>query len=386
MRDPKYEVRIYELTTPGNPLTRCGTTYDASSIRFTENFSAAGSYEINIPMGAHYAGEFTKGRIVEIGRKFWGLIQSVQYEAQADGDILSVSGSNLLGLLTQRITIPPNADGSTIEAGFDQATGSSETIIKQFVAHNLVSSISAQRNIPWLTIAPDQSRGLAADKYSTRFELLSDVVGAIAKDAKLGLACSLDVEAGQIIFDVFQGADRTVNQSEVPSVVFSVNRKTVLGMTYNDNDSGLRNAFYATMAGDEFENEALTLVYYRAEDEQSPPGSISRREAHMEISASHPTPGEEYSELKRMALIQATNYESLLNCVCSVNFAAVRYGVDYFLGDMVTVQNLDWGITLDAPLTGMTVEYSGSGESYTATFGEQRPTFIGAIKKAIRTG
>ena len=385
-RNPDHEIRIFEFDRPGLPFIPFGITYDAASLRYTEKFYEPGTFEIVIPLGAHYAREFKKYRYVIIGRRFHGIILGVQYEAQADGDMLTVTGQSLLGLLTQRITVPPNVMGNTIMAGFDSIQADSETVIKHFITNNVTAPLSTPRSIPGFFIAENQQRGTQNDKYASRYDVLSDVIGMVGHDAKLGLVCRLDIEGGRIVFDVVQSKDRTHGQNQNPRVIFSINRGTVLGMTHSDNDAGMRNSFYTTMAGSEFEDEALTMMYYRPEDEADPPSGVYRREMHMEISADHPTPGMEYDELKRLALINMTNYEGLLSFVSDVNFAHIQYGRDYDLGDIVTVQNLDWGVTMDIELIGMTVEHTGRGGNYTAVFGSQKPNLIKAVKKAIQMG
>ena len=382
----KYEVRIFDYDTPGSPLIRRATTYDCTAIRYKQNFYTPGSFEIEIPLDAHFARAFQKYRLIEIGRRFAGLIQSVQFEAGRGADTLTVSGVDLLGMLAQRITVPPGLASSSAMAGYDGIIGASETVIKHFVRNNTITPAYVPRRIPGLALAQDQGRGIANDKYLSRYDVLTDVIGEIGREAKLGLSVTLGVEDGSFLFDVVNGVDRSKNQQSVPPVVISVNRRTAASMQYSDSDAPLRNAFYTTMAGASFADEALTLTYYRAEDEASPPAGIRRLETHMEISATHPTPGQEYNELKRLALVAAGNHEGLLNFSADVNMARVLYGEDYFLGDTVTVENLDWGITMDAQVVNMEVEYNGAGESYKATFGTERPSIMQTIQRAIKKG
>ncbi|MDL2273974.1 siphovirus ReqiPepy6 Gp37-like family protein [Oscillospiraceae bacterium OttesenSCG-928-G22] len=385
-RKTDYEVRVFEYDEEGGAFVPRGTTYWCASIQFTENQYSPGGFELVLPLGAPYAREFKKYRYVQIGRRFFGVIQSLRFESTAAGDMLTVSGADLLGFLSQRVTIPPNWDSPSAMMGFDGITGPSETVIKHFVKNNIVSPLSQPRKIPGFSIAPDLRRGIQNDKYLSRFESLVDVVGAVGRDAKLGLRSWLDLFGGRIVFDVAEGTDRSMAQDAVPPVVLSVNRQTVLSMNHTDSDGAMRNAFYTTMAGAEFEDEALTLVYYRAEDETTPPSGIMRHEMHMEISADHPTPGQEYNELKRLALIQATNYQPTLTFTCSINHARVKYGENFGLGDIVTLQNSDWGVTLDTEVIGATVSHSGSESSYTVTFGTDKPTFMKTIKKLIQLG
>ncbi|MEF7566303.1 hypothetical protein V4V35_25260, partial [Bacillus infantis] len=60
------------------------------------------------------------------------------------------------------------------------------------------------------------------------------------------------------------------------------------------------------------------------------------------------------------------------------------YERDYDLGDIVTIQNVDWGVTLDARITEVKEIYENSGFSIEATFGNNRPTLIQKIKQELK--
>ena len=378
----EYEVRIYDYD--GAKFSTVGTTYETASMSYTENCYSPGVFTINIPTAAMFADEFKKYRFVHISRRFCGIITGVTMDANNSADMLTVSGTNLFGLLAQRVTIPPNFSGVSALAGFDSARGSSETVIKHFVNSNIVAPYSNFRKIPGFRILPDLGRGIADDRYLSRYENLADVVGAVGKDAKLPIVTAFNLADGTIDFDVKLGVDRTAANGLVPPVIIDTERRTALSANMIDSDGGLRNAFYSTMAGAEFEDEALTLVYYRDADELAPPQGIFRRETHMELNAEHPTPGQEYDELKRLALISATNYEAQLSFRAEVNFATLQYARDYFLGDKVTVRRRDWGVTLDSEVTSVTASLAAGNISYTATFGTERPDFARAIRRASR--
>ncbi len=381
--NPHYEVRIFDYTSTA--CIPCGTTYNCQ-ISLTQNFYGTGSFELTIPLADPCAVQFQKHRFVLIGRRFYGFIVGLRRTADQNGDLLIITGTDLNGLLERRITMPKDYGGSNDAAGYDAVTGASETVIKHFVRNNLVLPSQPDRIIKGFTIAPDLQRGLPTDKYMSRYEPLSEVVYKVGQTAKLGAVTSLDLQQGRILFDVTMGTNRTVSQSDVRPVVFSVNRQTMLSMEYIDNEAGLKNAFYATMSGAKYADEALTMTFYRPEQETAPPSGVARIETHMDISAQTPASGQEYAELKRLALINATDMVGVSNFTCEVNFARLSFGKDYFLGDLVTVQHLGWGVTRDIEIVGMTIECTGQGERYTATFGKQKPTLVSAVKQIAKGG
>ena len=383
-KDPRYEVTVYKRTDEG--VIPLGNTYGCPSIRYTQNLYTPGTFTLEIPLDDRTAREFAKGRYVEIGRTFQGIIRAVRYETGPGNDMLTVSGTDLLGLIARRVTMPPSFDAAAGMAGYDAKQGATETVIKHFVKNNIESPIIGYKKIPGFVIAPDLERGTPNDKYMSRYEPLEELVGRLAKDAQIGVSCHMDTVTGIITFDVFAGDDRTESQRAVRPVIFSKQRQTITSMTYSDSDVGLRNAFYATMAGAKYEDEAFTMVYYRAEDDEHPPEGDARCEMHMDINADHPTPGMEYEELERLALLGAADYTRSASFTCDIDFTRYEYGADYFLGDMVTMQNTDWGVTMDTRLVEMTVSLARDDDLYSAVFGEQTPTFAQTVRKVIKTG
>lgn len=61
-----------------------------------------------------------------------------------------------------------------------------------------------------------------------------------------------------------------------------------------------------------------------------------------------------------------------------------QYKRDYDLGDVVTVRNDDWGITMNARITVIRESYSSSGRAIEVTFNESQPTFTQVVKRAIK--
>jgi hypothetical protein len=61
----------------------------------------------------------------------------------------------------------------------------------------------------------------------------------------------------------------------------------------------------------------------------------------------------------------------------------LEFEKDFGLGDVVTIQNRDWGVTLDARITEVTEIYEPSSTRIELTFGNSRPTLISKIKQEI---
>ena len=379
-------IRIYDPPTASDPVfVNRGLVTGASSIHLIERHFSPGYFTVEVPTGARHAGELREGRLILVDGAFWGIIDDVNYKAETAGDILTISGRQLKGLTADRITIPPGSAEVSGAQGYDTATGSTETVIKHFVAGNMCNTDQPARVVFGLEIAEDQGRGVAEDKYMSRHEKLDTVLSALGEASGLGYDIAPDLTRHRLVFDVVPGEDHTGEQSERTRVVFDVHRKTALSQAYAHNTGDARNLFYATMGGAEFEDEALTVTYVR--DGEDEPVGIRRREVHLELSVDTPTAGDEYNELKRLALIEAENYRPAESFTCEIPPGGrYQYRKDFKVGDLVTVRNMAWGVTMDTRLTEMETQYSASGITLTATFGKAPLTVFGRLRRQINKG
>ena len=377
------EIRLY--APPGDGFTPVAVTNAATRISYKESFFGFGDFEILIPAAAYNAGAFGKYLFALIDRSFWGVILAVERTLDSGGDMLSVTGLCADGLLSSRYTVPPGFSYEQVggTAGYDVANGSTESCIKHFVEANFFQAGSPTRSVPGFAIAPDLGRGKPDDKYMTRFEPLSEVVETLCRESGLGYAITPDIAAGEIVFDCIEGADRTALQSVNPRVIFNVERGNIAQMDYQDSDRNMRNVFYASLSGSQYADDTYTATITR-DDELA--AGIYRWEQHLDISASHPTPGQELTELRRLALARADSYKTVNAFSAQVMDAHQHYGVDYFLGDTVTVQNRGWGLSMDTRITEMATEADGGGITRTATFGDAPINFADRLRRQIRGG
>lgn len=379
------DIRIFDPPVSGAPTFRtAGRATSATGVTTVERLYAPGHFSIEIPREARHGERLGIGRLVLIEGAFWGIIDDLSLSADGEGDRLVVSGRQLKGLTMDRITIPPGFTAVTGAQGYDAQAGTTEAIMKHFVSVNLGPEAPSPRAVFGLEIAPDLGRGVAGDKYMSRHEVLSDVLAALGEAAGIGYDITPDLERHKLVFDAVSGEDHTAGQSARKRVIFEISRKTALSQQYRRNTSDSRNLFYTTMSGSEFADEALTVTYIR-EGEDEPVG-IYRREKHLELSADTPMAGDEYNELRRLALIEAEGFRPAESFTCQVSEGPYLYRQDYRVGDLVTVQNKDWGISMDARLTEMQTEYSGSGIRHTATFGTAPLNVMGRLKRQIAKG
>jgi len=166
-------------------------------------------------------------------------------------------------------------------------------------------------------------------------------------------------------------------------IVFDIDLKNIANMNHQDSDMNMRNVFFASLSGGEFLDEVYTATVTRTEEL---PSGLYRWEQHMDISATHPTPGAELDELKRLALLRGESYKTVESFSTQVLQKTKLYGVDYNLGDTVTVKNSEWGISMHTQLTEMHINSTESGVTHSAVFGAAPINAIQRLRRQIRGG
>lgn len=361
-------IRVFDFT--GTEFIQREVISRFASATTVQRYSAPGRFEIRAPIGDIGAKTLEKYRIICIGGYFWGRIDEIEYSC-AGGEYVTASGGDLKAITGLRVTVPPALAQYSGTAGFDAVTGTTEKCVKYFWNNSFGANAPAIRKITGVSLAADRGRGLGSDKYMSRYEPVDEVTAKLCDGAGLGYTAEPDLHAGKIVFDVCAGVDRSSAQTALPPVIIDIGRLGALQMEYADSDSTMKNAFYTTRSGDQFMDQSLTMTYYR--DAEGVPSGLMRRECHLSVSAEHPAAGQEYNEMRRLAQTYMTAYERVRQISAEINTERYKYGIDFNLGDIVTVQNRDWGVAMDARVSAVTIEQTGGGVRHLVDFGYPRP-------------
>ena len=351
----------------------------STSFVYTWRFSDVGDFSLVVEGGTRFEETLRPGNLLLVDYQYWVRIGDAVRSETAQGYEISITGTDMKGILLQRITLYGKQQ-DTGAMGYDVVQGSTETVLKHYIKNNITQPADAARRIPGFAIAPDQGRGIVKDTYMSRFEILSELVTKVCKNAEIGYGVEVDAGASQYIFDVVVPADLTEGQSVNNRVVFAVDRGNVATMTRTEGITGLRNAFYATKSGGTLVEDALTqLVYWEGE---SAPAGIHRRELHLNVSITEEVAGQELSDIIAAARKEATNYLATDSYDCDIK-GDYRLGVDYNLGDYVTVRHEVMG-TANKQITEALITYDSNGaRSLKLTFGEKATKILNALNTKI---
>lgn len=333
---------------------------DYESLQFTRRFYRAGEFEMHIALHKQGVDQLQKENIIVVDNKMHkaGIIQYREIGQNDQGiEVLVIKGPTLGGILDRRVTVTDN---------FDRVRGPAETVMKHYVSNHIINAANTQRNVPFMAVAPDSNRGKETP-WQTRWEPLNSVVQEIAEWCDIGWLVSLDYTAKKWVFDVLPGRNLTVDQSVLPPVIFSRDYDNIMSQSFLDSDQQFKNVGYAGGQG-EYEDRLIQMVGEGV--------GMDRRETFLDCSSA-----EDAVELVNMG----DQKLSLLKRIVSfdgriLNTGSFIFEVDWDLGDIVTVQNRSWGVTLNSRITEVKEIYEPESK-IEISLGEEVPTIPQVIKQ-----
>lgn len=354
-------IRIIDINF--NPL---GEIDDYESLTWIRRWHKAGEFNLHININKNSTRTLQKGNIILFGDEA-GIIRHREIrvdESGKGGETLSIIGSSLSSIVGRKITIPPTGQA------YDVISGNAETVIKHYVENNCINPVDTKRKTPNLILAANQNRGINL-KYQSRLKKLDEELEKISIASGLGWNVKVDINNKQWIFDVIEGKDLTTSQSTNNPVIFSVDFDNIKGQRYIDSDIGYYNQAYVGGQGEGVDRTIIEVgdnlqgldrqeVFIDARDIDNEADLILRGE----------------QRLLEMARLQSFESEILTE-------GTFEYRKDWDLGDIVTVINPKWGITLESRITEVKEIYEASGYKLQAVFGNKIPTLIDKIKQEI---
>ncbi|NFQ84187.1 hypothetical protein FDG04_02415 [Clostridium sporogenes] len=341
-----------------------GEIDDYESLIFIRRFFKVGEFELHINIDKQNTDKLQEDNIILLGAYFnkIGIIEFVDKSTSEDGkEQLIIKGPTAKGISTRRLIIPP------IGQGYDNAIGSQETIIKQYVNNNIVNPVDKDRIIPNLVIAKDNQRG-KQDAWRTRYENLAHKITEIAEYSNLGWDITLDTDNNKFVFDVIEGRNLTADQEKLPPVIFSVDFDNIKNKHFVKSLLNYKNVGYCGGKGED--EERLIQQVGNAK-------GWARKETFIDCSQA-----EDITEVKTMGEHKLDDFKITETFESNViPYGSFMYMEDWELGDIVTVMDRKWGIILNTRITEVKEIYEVGGFSLECTFGNNIPTIIDSIKR-----
>ena len=334
-------------------LERVAQVDDFISFIWTQRFYKPGDFELCCNI--RYSEFIKKGAfIMRKDDDHMGVVEKIQFKLEDDQqEMIIASGRMLPALLARRVI-----------ANQTQLTGLVTECIKLLVNENAISPVNTDRTIPDLTFTNNSVSTAEMDAQYTGENLL-DTLSNICELYSIGMDCVLD-ENNKFAFSIYDAADRSIDQDDLPHVVFSQSYENLLNSEYE--------ADYTTfgtdiLVGGEGEGINRTFVWSAKETQSGLDRYEKFLDASNAVSNDQIITQETYEkQLEGLGLEELSEYTAAFQG--EVDFTNVIIGTDINIGDLCTIKNERWGMLVNTRLIEV-IESVGEDGSYTIvpTFG-----------------
>ncbi|HCL4466704.1 TPA: siphovirus ReqiPepy6 Gp37-like family protein [Clostridium botulinum] len=366
-----------------------------TSLRWIRRYNKTGEFELHCPLDFNILDLLKRENIVyKKDDMEAGYIETRQLKINEDGqEYLEIKGRFLTNYLDRRI----NWD----RVNFD---GRTEELMRRLVLENAINPTNINRKIDNLILG--NLKGLTEDiKYQNSFGNIIECLENISNTNNLGYRNLLDIKNRKILFDVYKGVDRTINNGTIAPCIFSRDFENILEQEYTDSLNNYKNTTLIAGAGEGKDRKLTSIesgigldrfeLYVDArdiEDTETIKVTVPDYDEEGNVTGEHEEdkeveiPWERYKPL----LIQRGK-EKLEECQEIQTFDSKIntqgnnvYKKDYDLGDIVTVIDKKWGIRIDTRITEIEEIYEEKGLEVNVVFGNNIPTIIDKIKQKVR--
>lgn len=296
---------------------------------------------------------------------YWITTCVKQTESNGD-EVLSVKGSCLKWILGMRVLSLPQV-----------FTGKSGAILRQ-----MLGMLTGKRAFPrfsWqvpATLGNDMILSASAESYLTTFQ-------AIAEASSLTLKVLWNSVDRTMVFTAAAGVDRSVsNTAGRPPVLFDETLETIQGIRHTQSVADSKNVMYISDADDVVleAGAADSAGFRRCEDCTSDSGG---KTVTNEDGTTTEMTDEQYRQKKLAEAQKELAKEQPVNSATGDLPAGERlmtYGVDFTLGDVVTVRKTRWNVSADVRITEEELNEKNGEIARTLTLGSKLPTIADRIK------
>jgi hypothetical protein len=378
-----------ELYVFDRELNFKGILESYSSFIWRRKYSKCGEFELHCSLTSETLELLKKENIIwKKGDLEAGYIEYRNLKQDTEGkETLVVKGKFLTGYLGRRIIW-----------GIEKIKTTPELAMRYLIDKHCINPDNPDRIIPYLKLnhlkgIPDDFYYLSVNQITwepvamnlpetekqTSYKNLLEEIESIATTNELGIRTLLDIQNKQMLFDVYQGLDRTAGQTKNAPAIFSREFENILEQEFTDSFNNYRNLALVAGEGEGTARQFVTVgggtgfdryeLFVDARDLQQEEMTNEEYEAVLSDRGQ--------SKLAETKEIQT--FESKIN----IN-SNLKYKEDFELGDIVTCTSKKWGITIDTRITEVEEIYEENGFDVNITFGNNIPTLIDKIKQVVR--
>lgn len=339
-------------------LKTIGLIDDYTSIIWTTRYFSNGDFELYLPANDRNILLLKENNYLCRDKDISGsryknvmIIEKIQITTDIEsGNYLIITGRSLKSILNRRIIWQQT-----------NLNGKAEIAIRQLITENAINPTIPERKISGLSLGDTLNLPDTIEKQITG-DNLGESIEKIC--TSYGYGYDIDIIDNKFVFYLYKGTDRSFNQNENPYIIFSSKFENILRTEYAYDITNLGNV--ALVAGEGAGVDRLTHLVGDASD-------LDRYEKYVDARDISTNNGE-YTEQEYYKLLESRGLEKLKENAVVESFSGetetrITYTLnkDYFLGDIVQVQN-EYGITATPRILEIIESDSEEGTAIIPTF------------------
>lgn len=324
-----------------------GVIDDYVSLIWTTRYYTSGDFELCLPINDKSLSMIRKGYyIARNDDDYVGVVEDIKFQRSEDlKDVMIVSGRFLSSIVGRRIIEKQT-----------QVSGTPQACIQRLMNENIINPTLSTRKISNLTFASSVSQTGTMEAQYTGKNLL-EVIQDICLEYGIGFKTLLTND-NKFAFQLYEGVDRSYNQSVNPYVIFSDEYDNLLSSEYEEN---YKSIVTDVLVAGEGEGLARKTIWSSLQTNSG----LDRYEIYQDARNASTNNGEisdavYYEQLKQDGLESITKFTQIFDG--TVYFGSIEYKTDVNIGDICVIENKRWGIGINARLVEVIESVAESGE------------------------
>lgn len=346
-----------------DPSFNVVTVLDAfKSLVWTDRYWECGEFELFTEVNPSIMTKIKEDYYIVLrSSKSTMIVEDIEIETDTEeGDYIRITGRSLESILDRRIIW-----------GLRSYNGNLQNCIEALLKENVISPSDSKRKISNFIFERSTDptiTSLTIDKQWTGDNLYDSIV-EICKAYEIGFRIVLN-NNNQFVFKLYNGVDRTYDQSDNPYVTFSPKFENLANSNYYQSNSLWKNI---TLIGGEGEGKDRKYTTYRTSDESG----LQRREIFTDardISLHDYDTDKDIPLAEYNSKLQARGKEKLADYIKIRSFEGeveatimFKYGEHFFTGDIVQIKN-EYGITGETRIIEFVTSQDDNGYHVYPTF------------------
>lgn len=369
------------LTILSPLLVPLGLLNQFTALTWTSRTTTFGGFELWCPMLPENSGLLKPDNLLWIGGDELGVIETIKKSTdEQGGTTLQVSGRFIESWLERRI-IWGQYSGTEVVSNH----------LRNMVNLNAISPSDPKRVIPNLGLSTTQEALGPSISFSDSYSNLWNTVVELANSHSLFIRIKANVPERELLFTILKGTNRSVEQSILPAVVLSTDLSDILTDSYTLDATSWCNMSLVAGAGEGIQRKTSEIngslsglsrreLFVDARDLQDYEEVITP-EGTTRVPIATSVYDEMLQERGKSKLGEVPLVESFDANIRMYGPRAYEYGVDYFLGDRITMQDPNLGVQVSTEISEVQQSWDENGYSLSLVLGTSAPTITQLLKR-----